>query len=163
MSCTFTSILMSSVKWNLRFFAVVENMTLRPNEKELHLFGRIRRHCIFHHSTVTHVIHTDTSFSIHITHTEMSHQLNSARTQPLLNLTYRREQLGSTVTVILISMLIIVVASVLIGQTLSYRNALILVIGPTLLYRYALVIAIGQTLLYRNALIIVIGQTSLYR
>ena len=54
MSCTCASILMSSVKWNPRFFAVVENdMTLRPNEIEvqfnffLHLFGHIRRHSVF--------------------------------------------------------------------------------------------------------------------
>ena len=53
MSCTCESILMSSVKWNPRFFAVVENdMTLCPNERSAiynfaHLFGRIRRHCIF--------------------------------------------------------------------------------------------------------------------
>ena len=34
MSCTCASILMSSVKWNPMFFAVVKNdMTLRPNEK----------------------------------------------------------------------------------------------------------------------------------
>ena len=45
---------MSSVKWNLRFFAVVENdMTLCLNERDVqfklyvHLFGRIRRHSVF--------------------------------------------------------------------------------------------------------------------
>ena len=45
---------MSSVKWNPRFFAVVENdMTLCLNEREVqpklgvHLFGRIRRHSVF--------------------------------------------------------------------------------------------------------------------
>ena len=45
---------MSSVKWNPRFVAVVENdMTLCPNEGEVqfkifvHLFGRIRRHFVF--------------------------------------------------------------------------------------------------------------------
>ena len=54
MSCTCVSILVSSVKWNLWFFAVVENdMTLCPNEREVqfifcvHLFGRIRRHFFF--------------------------------------------------------------------------------------------------------------------
>ena len=54
MSCTCASILMSSLKWNPRFFAVVENdMTLCPNVKEVpfklcvHLFGRIRRHSVF--------------------------------------------------------------------------------------------------------------------
>ena len=54
MFCTCESILMSSVKLNPRFFAVVENdMTLCPNEKEVqfnfcvHLFGRIRRHSVF--------------------------------------------------------------------------------------------------------------------
>ena len=54
MSCTCASILMSSVKWNHRFFAVVENdMTLCPNEREVQfkffvqLFGRIRRHSVF--------------------------------------------------------------------------------------------------------------------
>ena len=54
MSCTCASILMSTVKWNPMFFAVVENdMTLCPNEREvqlkfcLHLFGRIRRHSVF--------------------------------------------------------------------------------------------------------------------
>ena len=59
MSCTCASILMSSVKWNPRLIAVVENdMTLCPNESEVqfkfcvHLFGRIRRHSVFHHSTV---------------------------------------------------------------------------------------------------------------
>ena len=53
-SCTCASILMSSVKWNLRFFAVVENdMTLCPNERDvqlifcMHLFGRIRVHSVF--------------------------------------------------------------------------------------------------------------------
>ena len=46
--------LMSSVKWNPRFFAVeVNDMTLCPNEREVqfkfcvHLFGRIRRHSVF--------------------------------------------------------------------------------------------------------------------
>ena len=45
---------MSSVKWNPRFFAVVENdMKLCPNEREVqfnfcvHLLGRIRRHTVF--------------------------------------------------------------------------------------------------------------------
>ena len=45
---------MSSVEWNQRFFAVVENdMTLGPNESDVqfkfcvHLFGRIRRHSVF--------------------------------------------------------------------------------------------------------------------
>ena len=53
MSCTCASILMSSVKWNLRFFAVVENdTTLCPKEIVqfkvcVHLFGRIRRHSFF--------------------------------------------------------------------------------------------------------------------
>ena len=36
MSCTCTSILMSSVKWNPRFFAGVDNdMTLCPNVREV--------------------------------------------------------------------------------------------------------------------------------
>ena len=54
MSCTCASILMSSVKYNPRIFAVVENdMTLCPTEREVqfkfcvHLFGRIRRHSVF--------------------------------------------------------------------------------------------------------------------
>ena len=54
MSCTCASILMSSVKWNLRLFAVVENdMTLCTNERAVqfkscaHLFGHIRRHSVF--------------------------------------------------------------------------------------------------------------------
>ena len=54
MSCACASILMSYVKWNPRFFAVVENdMTLCPNEREVqfkfceHLFGCIRRHSVF--------------------------------------------------------------------------------------------------------------------
>ena len=53
MSCTYVSILMSSVKWNPRLFAVVEDMTLCPNEREVqfkfcvHLFGHIRRHSVF--------------------------------------------------------------------------------------------------------------------
>ena len=53
MTCTCVSIVMSSVKWNPRFFAVVENdMTLRPSEREVqftfsvHLFGHIRRHLV---------------------------------------------------------------------------------------------------------------------
>ena len=54
MSCTCASIHMSSVRWNPRYFAVVENdMTLCQNEREVqfkfcvHLFGRIRRHSVF--------------------------------------------------------------------------------------------------------------------
>ena len=54
MSCTYASILMSSVKWNPRFFAVVENdMTLCPSEREVQfkfcvqLFGRMRKHSFF--------------------------------------------------------------------------------------------------------------------
>ena len=53
MSCTCASTPMSSVKWNPRIFAVVENMTLCPNEREVpfkfcvHLFGRIRRYSVF--------------------------------------------------------------------------------------------------------------------
>ena len=54
MSCTCVSILMSSVKWNPRFFAVVENdMTLCPNKREVqfkfcaHLIVRIRTHSVF--------------------------------------------------------------------------------------------------------------------
>ena len=54
MSYTCASILMSSLKWNQWFFAVVEyDMTLGPNEWEMqfnifvHLFGRIRRHSAF--------------------------------------------------------------------------------------------------------------------
>ena len=54
MSYTCATILMSSVKWNPSFFAVVENdMTLCPNEREVqfkscvHLFERIRRHSIY--------------------------------------------------------------------------------------------------------------------
>ena len=53
MSYTCSSIHMSSVKWNPRFFAVVENnMTLCPNEREVqfkfcvHLFGCIRRYSV---------------------------------------------------------------------------------------------------------------------
>ena len=37
-SCACASILMSSVKWNLRFFAVVENMTLCQNEREVQFY-----------------------------------------------------------------------------------------------------------------------------
>ena len=51
---TCMSILMSSGKWNPRFFAVVENdMTLCLSEREvqfkycMHLFGHIRRHSVF--------------------------------------------------------------------------------------------------------------------
>ena len=54
MSCKCASILMSSLKWNPRFFAVAENdMTLCPNQREVqinflvHLFGHIRRHSVF--------------------------------------------------------------------------------------------------------------------
>ena len=54
MSCTCSLILMPSVKWNPRYFSVVENdMTLCPNEREVqfkfgvYLFGRIRRHSVF--------------------------------------------------------------------------------------------------------------------
>ena len=54
MSCSYLSILMSSVRWNPRFLLVVENdMTLCPNEREVqfefcvHLFGRVRRHSVF--------------------------------------------------------------------------------------------------------------------
>ena len=54
MSCTCASIIMTSVKLNPSFFAVVENdVTLCPNEREVqfkfcvHLFGRIRRHSVF--------------------------------------------------------------------------------------------------------------------
>ena len=54
MSCTCASTLISSVKWNPRFFAVVENdMILCPNERELqfkffvHLFECIRGYSIF--------------------------------------------------------------------------------------------------------------------
>ena len=51
-SCTCASILILSVKWNPRFFTVVENMALCPNEREVkckfcaHLFGCIRRHSV---------------------------------------------------------------------------------------------------------------------
>ena len=54
MSCECASIIMSSVKWDPRFFAVVENdMTLCLNEREVlfkfcvNSFGCIRRHSAF--------------------------------------------------------------------------------------------------------------------
>ena len=54
MSCACASILMSSAKWNQRFYAVVENdISVCPNEREVlfrfcvHLFGRISRHSVF--------------------------------------------------------------------------------------------------------------------
>ena len=54
MYCKCASILMSSIKWNKRFFSVVENdIALCPNEREVqlkknfYLFGRIRRHSVF--------------------------------------------------------------------------------------------------------------------
>ena len=54
MSCTCATIMMSSEEWNPRFFAVVENMTLCLNERQVwlkfcvHLFGHnIRRHFTF--------------------------------------------------------------------------------------------------------------------
>ena len=53
MFCTYSSILISSVKLNPRFFSVEESdMKLCRNEKEvqfkfcLHLFGRIMRHFV---------------------------------------------------------------------------------------------------------------------
>ena len=59
MSCTCASIIISFVKWNLRFFVVVENvMTLFPNEREVqlkfcvNLFGHVRRHSVFYRSAV---------------------------------------------------------------------------------------------------------------
>ena len=54
MSGTCSSIFMSSVKYNPRFFAVVDSdMILCPNERDVqskfyvHLFGRIRRDSVF--------------------------------------------------------------------------------------------------------------------
>ena len=54
MTCTCASILKSSVNWNQRFFAVVENdETLCPNEREMlinffwHVFGGTRRNSVF--------------------------------------------------------------------------------------------------------------------